>query len=58
MYKGLSTRHDWPAKNPIVDLPMILKRYSKRISGNSLSLLGLRTRISTFLLRADVSNRG
>ena len=58
MYESLSTRRDWPFKNPIVDLPMILKRYSKRISGNSLSSLGLRTRISTLLPREDVSNRG
>ena len=33
----LSTRHDWPLKKAIVNLPISLKGYSKRISRNSLS---------------------
>ena len=37
VYHDLSTRHEWRVKNPIVDLPIRLKRYSKRTSGNSLS---------------------
>ena len=37
VYQDLSTRHDWPVKNAIVDLPIRLKGNSKRSSGNSLS---------------------
>ena len=40
MYQNLSTRHDYPVKNAMVDLPMKLKENSKRSSGNSLSSLG------------------
>ena len=40
MYLDLSTRHDWPVKNAIVDLPITLKGNSKRTSGNWLSPLG------------------
>ena len=40
MYQDLSTRHDWPVKNNIVDLPIGLRENSKRISGNSLRPLG------------------
>ena len=40
VYLDLSTRHDWPVKNAIVDLPIILKGNSKRTSGNWLSPLG------------------
>ena len=40
VYQDLSTRHDWPVKNAIVDLPIRMKGNSKRISGNSLSPLG------------------
>ena len=40
MYQNLSTRHDKPVKNAMVDLPMKLKENSKRSSGNSLSSLG------------------
>ena len=36
MYPDLSTRHDWPVKNAIVNLPIREKRNLKRISGNSL----------------------
>ena len=38
--QDLSTRHDWPVKNAIVDLPIRLKENSKRISGKSKSPLG------------------
>ena len=40
VYRDLRTRHDWPLKKAIVDLPIGLKGNSKRTSGNSLSLLG------------------
>ena len=40
MYQDLSTRHDWPVKKAIVDLPIRLKGNSKHTSGNSLSPLG------------------
>ena len=40
VYQDLRTRHDWPLKKAIVDLPIGLKGNSKRTSGNSLSLLG------------------
>ena len=40
VYQDLRTRHDWPLKKAIVDLPIRLKGNSKRTSGNSLSLLG------------------
>ena len=38
LYQDLSTRHDWPVKKAIVDLPITIRlnRTSKRISGNSL----------------------
>ena len=36
----LSTRHDWPVKNAIVDSPIRMKRKAKRSSGNSLRPLG------------------
>ena len=39
-YQDLSTRHNWPVKIAIVDLPISLKGNSKRISGNSLSPFG------------------
>ena len=39
MYQDLSTRHDWPVKKGIVDLPIRMKGNSKRISGNSSSPL-------------------
>ena len=41
MHQNLSTRHDWPVKKAIVDLPIRMKRNSKRTSGNSLSPLGV-----------------
>ena len=40
MYQDLSTRHDWPVRNPIVDLSIRMKGILKRTSGNSLSPLG------------------
>ena len=40
VYLDLSTRHDWPVKNAIFDLPIILKGKLKRTSGNWLSPLG------------------
>ena len=47
MFQDLSTRHDWPVKNAIVDLPIKLKGTSKRISSNVFNTLrGLTTRIS------------
>ena len=39
MYQDLSTRHDWPVKNVIVDLSIKMKGNSKHSSGNSLSPL-------------------
>ena len=41
VYKDLSTCHDWPVKNVIVDLPIKMKGNSKRFSCDSLSLLGV-----------------
>ena len=41
MYQDLSTRHDRPVKEAIVDLPVRMKRNSERISGNLLSPLGV-----------------
>ena len=40
MYQDLSTRHDWPVKQAIVDLPIKMKGNSNRSSGNSLSPSG------------------
>ena len=40
VYLDLSTRHDWPVKNAIADLPIILKGNSKRTFENWLSPLG------------------
>ena len=40
MYQDLSTRHDWPVRNPIVYLSIKMKGKLKRTSGNSLSPLG------------------
>ena len=44
MYQDLSTRHDWPVKKAIVDLPIRMKGSSKRTSGNTLSPLGAQNR--------------
>ena len=44
MYQDLSTRHDWPVKKAIVDLPIRMKGNSKRISGFLLSPLGAQKR--------------
>ena len=59
MYQDFSTRHDWPVKNTIVDLPIRSKENSKRISGNSLSLLkamnkGVAAASQTLLTRAQL----
>ena len=51
MYQDLITRHDWPVKKAIVDLPIRLKGDSKRISDNSLSPKGARTRLSALFHR-------
>ena len=39
VYQDLSTRHDWPVKKAIVNLPIRMKGNSKRTSGNSLNPL-------------------
>ena len=47
MYQDLSTRHDWPVKKAIVDLPVRLKENSKRIFWSFFeSVRGPRTKIS------------
>ena len=40
----LSSRHDWPVKKDIVDLPIRIRGNPKRTSGNSLSPLGAQNR--------------
>ena len=40
MHQDLNTRHDWPDKKAIVNLPIRFEENLKRISGNSLRLLG------------------
>ena len=51
VYWHLSTRHDWPVKNAIFNLPIKMKGNSKGTSGNSLSHYVGRswTRISALL---------
>ena len=49
VYPDLSMFHDWPVKKPFVDLQIRLKRNSKCIFGNLLSLLGPRTRMLALL---------
>ena len=44
MYQDLSTRHDWPVKNAIINLPIRMKGNLKRTSSNSLNLLGAQNR--------------
>ena len=41
MYQDLSTHHDWPLKNTVVNLPIRFKEDSKLISGFSLTALSL-----------------
>ena len=63
MYQDFSTRHDWPVKNTIVDLPITSKENAKRISGNSLTLLikamnkGVAAASQTLLTRARLRLR-
>ena len=40
VYQDLNTRHDWPVKKDVVNLPISNKGNSKRTSSNSLSPLG------------------
>ena len=54
LYQDLNTRHDWPVEKAIVDLPVSMKRNSKRTLGNSLSSFGAQKKGRCF---ADVSNR-
>ena len=42
VYQDMSTRHDWPVKKAIVDLPIRIQRNSKHISGDSFIPLGVR----------------
>lgn len=61
VYPDLSTRHEWPVKKLIVDLPIRLKGDLNRASGNSLSPLGAQSKdlgaaASQTLL--DVASRG
>ena len=61
MYQDLSTRHDWPVKKAIVDLPIKMKGNSKRTSGNSLSPLGAQTTrisVASQTLLTEVKIRG
>ena len=51
VYQDLITCHDWPVKKDIADLPIRMKVNLKRTSGNLLSPLGSRTRISALLCR-------
>ena len=59
MYQDLSTRHDWPVKNAMVDSPIKMKENSKRSSGNSLSPLGpqnkdIGTALQTLLIEIEL----
>ena len=47
MYWDLSTCHDWPVKNAIVNLPIRLKGNLRRISRNLLSPWGQNKDIGT-----------
>ena len=40
VYQDFSTRHDWPVKKAITDLPISMKGNLKHTSGNLLSPLG------------------
>ena len=53
VYQHLSTfmRHDWPINRAIFNLPIRLKGTLKHISGDSLKLLGLKTRVLVLLHR-------
>ena len=57
VYQDLSTRHDWPVKKAIVNLPIRMKGNSKRTSGNSLNPLGGPEQGSRHCF-ADVTKRG
>ena len=59
VYVNLSTRHDWPVKNAMVDLPIKMKENSKRSSGNSLSPLepqnkDIGTALQTLLMEIEL----
>ena len=51
VYQDLSTHHDWPVQEAIVDLPIRLKGNSKWASSSLFSPLGSRTRILALLHR-------
>ena len=53
VYQDLSTRHDWPVKKAVVELPIRLKGNSKRSSHDWLSPLGVQNKESL----ADVTSR-
>jgi len=56
-YQDLSTRHDWPVKNAIVDLPISMEENSKLTSCNFVeSIRG--TERGSWRCSADVTNRG
>ena len=57
VYQDLSTRHDWPVKKDMLDLPIRMKGNSKRIFGDSLSPLEAQNKVSRCCF-ADVTNRG
>ena len=57
MYQDFSTRHDWPVKNAIVDLPIRLRENSRRVSGNLLSPLRAMNKDIARCF-ADVTNGG
>ena len=44
VYQDLSSRHDWPVKNAVVDLPIKMKGNSKRTFGYSLTPLGAKNK--------------
>ena len=57
VYQDLNTRHDWPVKKDVVNLPISNKGNSKRTSGNSLSPLGAYNENISRRCFSDVTNR-
>ena len=57
MYQDLSTRHDWPDKKAIVDLPITLEGNSKHVTSNSLVPLGAHSEQAYRRCFSDVTNR-